>query len=62
MNDKNTNAVTITISRKRKRDEYEKDNLVSFLHFEIKSILTYIEGVEKLMSNRIKRQKTENVN
>jgi hypothetical protein len=59
MNDKNTN---VTISRKRKRDEYEKDNLVSFLHFEIKSILTYIEGVEKLMSNRIKRQKTENVN
>ncbi len=55
MNDKNTN---VTISRKRKRDEYEKDNLVSFLHFEIKSILTYIEGVEKLMSNRIKRQKT----
>jgi len=57
MNDKITNAVTITTSRKRKRDEYEKDNLVSFLNFEIKSILTYIEGVEKLMSNRIKRQK-----
>ena len=57
MNDKITNAFTITNSRKRKRDEYEKDSLVSFLNFEIKSILTYIEGVEKLMSNRIKRQK-----
>ena len=57
MNDKITNAFTITSSRKRKRDEYEKDSLVSFLNFEIKSILTYIEGVEKLMSNRIKRQK-----
>jgi hypothetical protein len=57
MNDKNTSKVLITLSRKRKRDEYEKDNLISFLNFEIKSILKYIEGVEKLMDNRIKRQK-----
>lgn len=54
---KNVNCVIDSNSRKRKRDVYENENLISFLNFKIKNILVYIEGIEKLMSNRSKRIK-----
>lgn len=54
---KNVNAIIISKSRKRKRDVYENDNLISFLNFKIKGMINYIDGVEKLMINHIKRMK-----
>ena len=55
---KNVNAIIISKSRKRKRDVYENDNLISFLNFKIKGMINYIDGVEKLMISGSGYEKT----
>lgn len=57
MINKNTSNAVILTSRKRKRDVYENDSLISFLHFKIKDMLNYIEEMEKLMDRRLKKHK-----